>query len=212
MRAGVGQNHDSRATHAAETLVIPVGQEPRRPCVPPGGDPFAAANYQKAAGDQPRPRVPTRPAPKQRKSRHRLASTKLRDRAAALRAFTVETAGTLRRAELLVWLAIFNCEFHGQSEIGYSRLCTITKLSRRHVGKAVASLVKKDLLEVVVRGRFQPTRKNTPQAMMAVLEDAGHVRRAGQASIYRIYATLSKPPVSRNTRGKCAPGNMKDIT
>jgi hypothetical protein len=112
--------------------------------------------------------------------------TTLRDRANMLRVFTLETAGTLRRAELVVWLAIFNCEFQGLAEIGYTRLCTITKLSRRHVGKAVASLEAKGLLEVVIRGRFQPPRKHRPDQETA--NGANGAVSSGQASVYRIYA------------------------
>lgn len=163
--------------------IIPVGHEPRRhPCP----SQHTAAGREIAKSDE-----GFKPAPRA-KGAGNLRNPKkffgLKDRFNALRIITMETMGTLRKSEIQVWLAIFNCEFKGLAQIGYSRLCEVTKLSRRHVGKAVASLESKGLLEVVVRGRYRPSR-NAAGGGGRAGSGAGEGRssEAGLASIYRVF-------------------------
>jgi hypothetical protein len=115
---------------------------------------------------------------------------RLRDRLLTLRIFTLETMGSLRRAEIAVWLAIFNCEFRGQAQIGYTRIEEVTGLSRKHVGKAIKSLVEKGLLEVISRGQYRPRSKGSVD------------EENGLSSIYRVHPRTdttapAKPVVPR---------------
>ena len=154
------QSQPDRSTTPAAAIppidIIPVGQEPRRQKTP-GEDVHRGAATRKIAA----------PEPMNKKS---IKTTKggnlhspknffsLKDRAENLRIFTQETMGTLRRAELVVWLAIFNCEFKGVAQIGYNRLVEITGTSKRHIGSAIKSLEKRGLLEVVFRGSYRPNQ------------------------------------------------------
>ena len=118
--------------------IIPVGHEPRRHPCPGGGDHREAAGRKIAPPDG--VLKPDRRAKGSRNLRNPKKFFGLKDRMDTLRIFTLEAMGTLRKSEIQVWLAIFNCEFNGLAQIGYSRLCEVTKLSRRHVGKAVAQM------------------------------------------------------------------------
>jgi hypothetical protein len=165
--------------------IIPVGHEPRRHPCPGGGDHREAAGRKIAPPDG-----VLKPDPRAKGSRDLRNPKKffgLKDRLDTLRIFTLESMGTLRKSEIQVWLAIFNCEFNGLAQIGYSRLCEVTKLSRRHVGKAVASLESNDLLEVVVRGRYRPSRS---EAVGGGKPGSGAAdsrsSEAGLASTYRV--------------------------
>jgi hypothetical protein len=127
---------------------------------------------------------------------------RLRDRLLTLRIFTLETMGSLRRAEIAVWLTIFNCEFRGHAQIGYTRIEEVTGLSRKHVGKAIKSLVEEGLLEVISRGQYRPRGKTS---------DNGPGEN-GLSSIYRVHprtgtTATTKPVVPReaNREGDGAP-------
>lgn len=135
---------------------------------------------------------------------------RLRDRLLTLRIFTLETMASLRRAEIAVWLAIFNCEFRGQAQIGYTRIEEVTGLSRKHVGKAIKSLVEKGLLEVISRGQYRPRGKTN---------DNG-TGENGLSSIYRLHprtgTTAPAKPVApwgadseRHGKGKPKPQKPK---
>jgi hypothetical protein len=170
----------------AQPDIIPVGQEPRRHPCSGGGDHREAAGRKIASPDG-----VLKPGLRAKGSRNLRNPKKffgLKDRMDTLRIFTLESMGTLRKSEIQVWLAIFNCEFNGLAQIGYSRLCEVTKLSRRHVGKAVASLESKGLLKVVVRGRYRPSR-NEAVGGGRPGSGAGDSRpsEAGLASTYRVH-------------------------
>lgn len=160
--------------------IIPVGEEP------PWEEPMVVPATQAVAGSQSVSQREKAASPKKGtgmpRGDHRGSKTKLKDRANTLRVFTVETMGNLRKSEIRVWLAIFNCEFKGLAKIGYSRLQEITQLSRKSVGQAVKSLVNKGLLRVVVRGRFKPS------------PTTGSL---GQPSVYKIFPRQIDAPASQ---------------
>lgn len=191
--------HDNAKESLNQSQIIPVGQEPRRQCRVSTSAVDAEDNtvIGSPAKSHQEPAASVGKFKTRSYRSGRSAKSLLKDRANTLRVFTVETMGDLTKAEIRVWLAIFNCEFGGRAEIGYSRLRKITKLSRRHVGKAVKSLQRRGLLEVVLRGRFQPPRKhqptieNTPQAKGTVC--------LGQPSVYRIYASPIIPPAASSS-------------
>lgn len=187
MSVNAGQNEGDACK---DSLIIPVGQEPRRQDLSLGQLEHPVVGCRTTRRQEPAAK-PERADWTPRRSRRGVKST-LKNRANTLRVFTVETMGSLTKAEIQVWLAIFNCEFDGLAQIGYSRLCEITKLSRRHVGKAVNSLQRQGLLEVVVRGRFQPSQSRQP----ANTHPAGKTVSLGQPSIYKIYARPNKAPVA----------------
>lgn len=179
------QTAGQQQSQAAAPSIIPVGHEPRRqlgaeetPLTGSSGRGVAAA--ESIATKQPRG-----------KARLGLRSPeklfRVKDRLLKLRIFTLETMGSLRRAEITVWLAIFNCEFHGQAQIGYTRLEEVTKLSRRHVGKAIESLVGKGLLDVVARGQYRPSRSKGGSG-----SDSN-----GFSSIYRVHPRASELKASQ---------------
>ena len=187
--------------------IIPVGHEPRRHPCPGVGEHREAAGRKIAPPDG-----VLKPDPREKGSRNLRNPKKffgLKDRINRLRVFTVETMGTLRRSEMRVWLAIFNCEFNGLAQIGYSRLCEVTKLSRKHVGTAVASLEAKGLLEVVVRGRYRPSRGGDVNGHTQAHGNAsGRASDAGLASIYRIHPRPhehAKPPAAKTPHRKPKP-------
>jgi len=187
--------------------IIPVGHEPRRHPCPGGGDHREAAGRKIAPPDG--VLKPDRRAKGSRNLRNPKKFFGLKDRMDTLRIFTLESMGTLRKSEIQVWLAIFNCEFNGLAQIGYSRLCEVTKLSRRHVGKAVASLESKGLLVVVVRGRYRSSRS---EAVGGGKPGSGAAdsrsSEAGLASIYRVHPRPhghAKPAATKPTQRKPKP-------
>ena len=149
-----GQGEDSQRKGS---MVIPVGKEPRRVTESRGLD------QQPVVSSEATYRKKPLASPRKRKGPYPVRQS-LRERASKLRDFTVETMGGLRKSELQVWLAIFNCDFE-VATIGYSRLMEVTKLSRRHVGIAVKSLEEKGLLRVLPGGnlnRIVPRARVTP--------------------------------------------------
>jgi DNA-binding transcriptional ArsR family regulator len=184
--------------------IIPVGQEPRRQLPAHGGDHREAAARKIIPGDAVM-------SNQRKKGRRNLRDPSkffaVKDRLNALSIFTLETMGTLRRSEIRVWLAIFNCEFEGLARIGYSRLCEITRLSRRHVGTAVKSLEEKGLLEVVFRGRYRPNRSRAGDGCKAS-DRAGGVKGKdnGLASCYRTHA---RPAENANAPPPAKPAPRK---
>ncbi len=191
----------------AHSEIIPVGHEPRRHPSRGVGEHREAAARKIAPAE-----AVLKPDPRAKGSRNLRNPKKffgLKDRMNKLRIFTVETMGTLRRSEIRVWLTVFNCEFDGQAQIGYSRLCEVTKLSRKHVGTAVASLEAKGLLEVVVRGRYRPSRGGSVSGHTQADGNANsRVSDAGLASIYRIHPRVhehAKPPAAKTPHRKPKP-------
>lgn len=156
---------------AGPPSVIPVGQEPPR-------QPRADSGMLRAPAGQPQAtRSPSQPPPdKDRKIRPPLRNPEgfytYKNRLDKIRVFREETMRDLRRAEIAVWLAIDGCEFDGASQISQQRIAEIAGIdSRQHVGKAIKSLCKKGLLEVLVTGRYKPNGTE------------GH----GLSSVYRTY-------------------------
>jgi len=107
------QSAGQQQSQAAAPSIIPVGHEPRRqlgaeetPLTGSSGRGVAAAES-----------IPTKEPRGKAKVGLRSPEKLLRvkDRLLKLRIFTMETMGSLRRAEITVWLAIFNCEFRGQA-------------------------------------------------------------------------------------------------
>jgi predicted transcriptional regulator len=168
--------------------IIPVGQEPRRRPTTGEHNSGGAFGLVVAAAESILREKPSRNTTSRAiHSPEKLF--RLRDRLLTLRIFTLETMGSLRRAEIAVWLAIFNCEFRGQAQIGYTRIEDVTGLSRKHVGKAIKSLVEKGLLEVISRGQYRPRGKT---------KDNG-TGENGLSSIYRLH------PREANREGDGAP-------
>lgn len=156
--------------------IIPVGQEPRRRPTTEEHNSGGSFGLVVAAAESILREKPSRNTTSRAiHSPEKLF--RLRDRLLTLRIFTLETMGSLRRAEIAVWLAIFNCEFRGQAQIGYTRIEEVTGLSRKHVGKAIKSLVEKGLLEVISRGQYRPRGKTS---------DNGSGEN-GLSSIYRLH-------------------------
>jgi hypothetical protein len=156
---------------AGPPSVIPVGQEPPR-------QPRADSETLRApAGQQQATRSPGQPLPdKDRKIRPPLRNPegfyKYKNRLDEIRVFRAETMRHLRRAELTVWEAIHGCQFNGSAQISQQKIAEIAGIkSRQHVGKAIKSLRKKGLLEVLVEGRYKPNGVE------------GH----GLSSVYRTY-------------------------
>jgi len=188
--------------------IIPVGQEPRRRPTSEQGSPEGSFGLVVAAAESILREKPSRNTTSRAiHSPEKLF--RLRDRLLTLRIFTLETMGSLRRAEIAVWLAIFNCEFQGQAQIGYTRIEEVTGLSRKHVGKAIKSLVEKGLLRVISRGQYRPrgTTNGTGEN--------------GLSSIYRLHPRTGttapeKPVVPRGTdserHGKGKPNPQKPKT
>ena len=77
-----------------------------------------------------------------------------------VRNFVMFSLRYLRPAEVNVWLAIFNCEYDGEAQIGYGRLAELTGRSTKQVGKAVRDLMAKGLLVRKVKGRFRAGNNN----------------------------------------------------
>jgi predicted transcriptional regulator len=86
-----------------------------------------------------------------------------------MRNFIMLSMRDLRPAELRVWLALYNCEHKGLCRIGYERIAELTGVSRRHVGKAMKSLMLQGLVDRRYQGKFRPGNNK------------------GLASIYRLY-------------------------
>lgn len=89
-----------------------------------------------------------------------------------LRNFVSFSLRDLRPAEVNVWLAIFNCAYDGEAQIGYDRIAELTGKSKKHVGKAVNALIAKGLIERKQLGKFRPGRNK------------------GLSSIYRIHGQV----------------------
>jgi len=199
MAVSADAGHDNANERQNQSQIIPVGQEPRRHFRASTAAVDAEANTVIGCPAKTH-QEPVRSVGKFKTRSYgsgRGVKSLLKDRANTLRVFTVETMGDLTKAEIRVWLAIFNCEFGGRAEIGYSRLRTITKLSRRHVGKAVKSLERQGLLQVVLRGRFQPPRKHQPANEN--IPQAKGTGCLGQPSVYRIYASPIIPPAASSS-------------
>ena len=177
--------------------IIPVGQEPQRQQTadekPPVGSPIRGV----AAAESIATKKPRGKARGGLRSPEKLFRVK--DRLLQLRIFTLETMGSLRRAEITVWLAIFNCEFRGQAQIGYARLSEVTDLSQRHVGKAIKSLVGKGLLKVVSRGQYRPSRSSGGEG----------AKTNGFSSIYRVHPRVSEPKASQPVASESAKAKPK---
>lgn len=190
--AGRDQAPAHQRGHEAPPGIIPVGQEPRRQLGAEETPPAGSSGCGVAAAESIATRKPRCKARGGLRSPEKLFRVK--DRLLTLRIFTLETMGSLRRAEITVWLAIFNCEFHGQAQIGYTRLEEVTKLSRRHVGKAIESLVGKGLLEVVSRGQYRPSRSSGGEGS----------KINGFSSIYRVHPRVSEPTASKPVASQVA--------
>ena len=156
---------------AGPPSVIPVGQEPPKRA-------FSSSDTLRApAGQQQATRSPGHPpADKDRKTRPPLRNPegfyKYKNRLHEIRVFRAETMRHLRRAELAVWMAIHGCQHEGSAQISQQKIAEIAGIdSRQHVGKAIKSLCKRGLLEVLVKGRYKPNGTE------------GH----GLSSVYRTY-------------------------
>ena len=106
--AGRDQAASQQQGHEAPPSIIPVGQEPRRQLFAEQTPPTGSSGRGVAASESIATKKP------QGKARGGLRSPeklfRVKDRLLKLRIFTMETMGALRRAEITVWLAIFNCE------------------------------------------------------------------------------------------------------
>lgn len=104
-----------------------------------------------------------------------------KSRLKTLRNFVMFALRDLRPAEVCVWLAIFNCEFHGEAQISYDRIAEITGKSKKHVGKAVNDLMAKGLLTRKVQGKFRPGKSKGLSSVYRThgqpIEPAGEVPR-----------------------------------
>lgn len=118
-----------------------------------------------AVGEEPPPPPPTRTVQREKKAGGKggggagassVKRGKSGPRIKKLRDFTTFTLHDLPRAQIAVWLAIFNCEHDGQAQIGQDRIVELSGTSKKHVGKAIKSLVARGLLEVIAQGRFRP--------------------------------------------------------
>ena len=190
--AGRDQAPAHQQSQTASPSIIPVGHEPRRQLGAEETLPAGSSGRSVAAAESIATKKPRGKARGGLRSPQKLF--RIKDRLLKLRIFTMETMGALRRAEITVWLAIFNCEFHGQSQIGYTRLEEVTKLSRRHVGKAIKSLVGKGLLEVVSRGQYRPSQSSGGEGS----------KTNGFSSIYRAHPRVSEPTESKPVASQSA--------
>lgn len=192
----VSATPDQAAAHQrgqeAPPSIIPVGQEPRRQLGAEETPPTGSSGRGVAAADSIATKKPRGKARVGLRSPEKFFRVK--DRLLQVRIFTLETMGSLRRAEITVWLAIFNCEFDGQAQIGYARLSEVTDLSQRHVGKAIKSLVGKGLLEVVSRGQYRPSRSSCGNG-----SDTN-----GFSSIYRTHPRVSETTGSQPVASQSA--------
>lgn len=130
-------------------------------------------------GEEPRPEMSGRGSqflPRPPEAKHEDARSPMWRRAMPrlkmVRNFVMFSLRHLRPAEVNVWLAIFNCEYDGEAQIGYERLAELTGRSTKHVGKAVRDLMAKGLLVRKVKGKFR----------------AGNDKRL--SSIYRLRAQM----------------------
>lgn len=81
------------------------------------------------------------------------AKKKAGDRFAVLNAFVDFTAGSLPRAELLVWFALFrDTKPDGLARTSQADLARRAGLSARTVVRAIASLVRRGLLKIAYQG------------------------------------------------------------
>ena len=198
--AGRDQAASQQQGHEAPPSIIPVGQEPRRQLVAEQTPPTGSSGRGVAAAESIATKKPRGKARGGLRSPEKLFRVK--DRLLQLRIFTLETMGSLRRAEITVWLAIFNCEFRGQAQIGYARLSEVTDLSQRHVGKAIKSLVGKGLLKVVSRGQYRPSRSSGGEG----------AKTNGFSSIYRVHPRVSEPKASQPVASESAKAKPKKPT
>jgi predicted transcriptional regulator len=89
---------------------------------------------------------------------HRTKSTKNSTKNAGSRfkdlsAFVRLSAAGLTKAELAVWIAVFNFSQGGTAIVTQVKLAKFAGTTERTIKRAVASLVKRGLLEVIERGR-----------------------------------------------------------
>lgn len=161
---------DRGATHTGR--VIPVGQEPP-PLLELAADGVAGPDHARS-GSAKNAGVGSGES-KRRTDRARIRNPEglraYRNALQDVRVFRGETMRHLRRAEIAVWLAIHGCQGREGARITYTRLAEITGTSRKHVGKAIGSLKRRGLLEILETGRFRP----------------GSNGESGSASRYRVY-------------------------
>lgn len=117
--------------------IIPVGEEPP-PLEPPADRPTrgAASKASKAKG---------KPSGNKRGAASRFRT---------LNAFVDFTARELSRAELLVWLTLFRDCRDGTARTGQADLARRCGVNRRTVYRAILSLQRRGLVQVVRRGRL----------------------------------------------------------
>lgn len=142
------------AENMPTTRVLRVGEEPRPERSP------ARPHLEPTAGVRPREHSEGRV---RRRAKARLKT---------LRNFVMFSLRDLRPAEVNVWLAIFNCEYNGEAQIGYDRIAELTGKSKKHVGKAVNALIASGLIERKQLGKFRPGRNK------------------GLSSIYRVHGQM----------------------
>lgn len=167
---GVQLPPSAESLPAGPPRVIPVGYEPPKRAL------SSSETSRTPAGQQHATRSLGQPPPdKDRRIRPPLRDPEgfynYKNRLDKIRVFREETMRDLRRAEIAVWLAIDGCEFDGASQISQQRIAEIAGVRRQHVGKAIKSLCKMGLLEVLVKGRYKPNGAE------------GH----GLSSVYRAY-------------------------
>jgi hypothetical protein len=153
--------------------VIPVGGEPAWPEVKvPSGSPEGPSNSAATARSETAPCRKPRSG-KRQEIRDAPAFYAYKNHLDELRVFREETMRTLRRrAEVCVWLAIHGCQHDGAARISQQRIAEVAGIKgRRHVGKAIESLCRKGLLEVLFQGRYRPNGGD----------------EHGLASVYRAY-------------------------
>ena len=74
------------------------------------------------------------------------------DRFCVLNTFVDGTAGTLQRAEVLVWLVLYRDTRDGTARPSHADIARRAGVSRRTVVRAVARLLRRKLLVLVYRG------------------------------------------------------------
>jgi DNA-binding transcriptional ArsR family regulator len=80
------------------------------------------------------------------------AKGKRGERFVVLNAFVDFTLADLSRAEIAVWLILFRDTRDGTARTGYDDLARRAGLNRRNVGRALRSLERRGLVQVVHRG------------------------------------------------------------
>lgn len=86
---------------------------------------------------------------KRKGSRTKGAGARFKD----LSEFVRLRAAALTKAELAVWIAVFNFAQGGTATVTQAKLAKIAGTTERTIKRAVASLVQRGLLEIVERGR-----------------------------------------------------------